>query len=64
LPNLEHYLTVKAAAQLLGISPETLRNWDQSGKLKAVRHPLNGYRLYRPERLEALLAEIARASRS
>ena len=60
-PNLGEYLTVKEAAQFLGVSPETLRNWDQSGKFKAVRHPLNGYRLYRREKLETLLAEIARA---
>ena len=61
--NLAEYLTVKKAAQFLGVSPETLRNWDQAGKLKAVRHPVNGYRLYRRARLEALLTEIARAER-
>jgi MerR family copper efflux transcriptional regulator len=64
LPNLGEYLTVKAAAQFLGISSETLRNWDQAGKLKAVRHPVNGYRLYRQEQLEALLRATARADRS
>jgi MerR family transcriptional regulator, copper efflux regulator len=60
-PNLGEYLTVKEAAQILGVSPETLRNWDQAGKFKAVRHPVNGYRLYRRERLETLLNAIARA---
>ncbi len=52
---------MKEAAQFLGVSPETLRNWDQSGKFKAIRHPVNGYRLYRREKLETLLTEIARA---
>jgi len=39
-------LTVKAAAELLGVSEQTLRRWDKAGKLRARRHPMNGYRLY------------------
>lgn len=54
--SFREYLTVKAAAEFLGVSPETLRNWDDAGKLRAVRHPVNGYRLYDPQTLEALLA--------
>lgn len=46
------YLTVAEAAALLGVSPSTLRNWDRSGKLKASRHPLNKYRIYRENDLE------------
>jgi len=49
------YLTVGEAAEFLGISPWTLRNWDNSGKLKSTRHPVSGYRFYRQEDLEALL---------
>jgi len=49
------YLTVGEAAEFLGVSPWTLRNWDKSGKLKAARHPVSGYRFYRQEDLEALL---------
>ena len=30
---------VKEAAQFPGALPETLRNWDQSRKFNAVRHP-------------------------
>ena len=39
-------LTIKAAAQELGVSEQTLRRWDKKGKLKATRHPMNVYRLY------------------
>ncbi|WP_422923267.1 MerR family DNA-binding transcriptional regulator [Singulisphaera sp. PoT] len=53
---LGDYLTVKAAASFLGVSPDTLRNWDRADKLKPSRHPINGYRLYRREQLEDLLA--------
>ena len=52
---LDEYLTIKRAAEQLGVAPDTLRNWDRSGKLRAVRHPLNRYRLYRREDLSALL---------
>jgi excisionase family DNA binding protein len=57
-PSLSDYLTVRKAAQMLGVSVSTLRNWDRSGKLKPVRHPVNGYRLYRTEDLERLLRTV------
>lgn len=52
------YLTVGEAATTLGVSRSTLRNWDRAGKLKAHRHPINGYRLYKRTELETLLHEI------
>jgi excisionase family DNA binding protein len=58
-PGFREYLTVTKAAALLGVSPDTLRNWDDAGKLKALRHPVNGYRLYHREQLEALLERTA-----
>lgn len=60
--SIHAYLTVGEAASMLGVSKSTLRNWDRVGKLKAFRHPVNGYRLYRREELEALLKKV-RASR-
>ncbi len=55
---LAEYLTVGEAAEILGVSAATLRNWDRSGKLKAHRNPLNRYRLYRREELDALLSRV------
>src|SRR5215204_5879990 len=52
---LAEYLTVGEAADFLGVSPWTLRNWDKAGRLRAVRHPKNGYRIYRQQDLEAVL---------
>ena len=43
------YLTVGEAAELLGVSKDTLRRWDRSGKLAARRHPVTEFRLYRKE---------------
>lgn len=53
--NFAQYCTVGEAAQYLGVSSATLRNWDRSGKLKPRRHPQNGYRIYLHEELDAIL---------
>lgn len=56
------YLTIQEAASMLGVSSSTLRNWDRSGKLKAVRHPFNGYRLYLRSDLENILKDIVQGA--
>jgi hypothetical protein len=53
--SLENYVRVGEAASIFGVTTKTLRNWDRSGKLQARRHPVNGYRIYLREELEALL---------
>lgn len=52
------YITIKQAAAILEVSPLTLRNWDKNGKLKAHRHPMNNYRVYKIEDLEKVIHEI------
>jgi len=59
MPNLRDFITIRQAADMIGVSPATLRNWDRSGKLNAVRNPVNRYRLYRKEDIEAFLRELA-----
>lgn len=54
-PNFSDCLTIGEAAEFLGVSTATLRNWDRSCKLKPRRHPQNGYRIYLHEDLEAVL---------
>jgi hypothetical protein len=62
-PNFADYFTIGEAAEFLGVSAATLRNWDRSGKLKPRRHPQNGYRIYLHEDLTTVLqlAEVANA---
>jgi type I restriction enzyme M protein len=43
---MDSHVTLAEAASYLGVSKATLRNWDRSGKLRAVRHPINNYRVY------------------
>lgn len=47
----EHY-SISEAAEILGRNPETLRRWDNEGKLVAVREPMSNYRVYQKEQLE------------
>jgi excisionase family DNA binding protein len=54
----EQYITIKEAASLLRVSPLTLRNWDKNGKLKAYRHPMNNYRVYKIDDLKAVVEEL------
>lgn len=58
MPTLSNFLTISEAAEALGASVSTLRNWDKAGKLKARRHPINGYRLYLQEDLDKLLNQV------
>ena len=54
----KQYLTVNEVAKIIGVSPLTVRNWDQKGRLVAYRNPLNNYRLYKISDVENLLKEI------
>lgn len=52
------FLLVKHAAELLGVSANTVRAWALSGKLQEYRHPVNNYRLFKRDEVEALLEQI------
>ena len=55
---LRDFLRISEAAEYLGVSPNTLRNWENAGKIAAHRHPVNGYRLFKQEELDALLRHV------
>lgn len=58
MTKLSEYVTTAAAAKILGVSQNTLRTWAEDGKIPVCRNPANGYRLFRPQDLEAFLKEI------
>jgi len=60
---LSDYLRISEAADYLGVSPNTLRNWVNAGKVVAFRHPVNDYRLFQREDLDALLKQVETASK-
>ena len=58
MTKLSDYLRISEAAEYLGVSPNTLRNWENAGKIEAHRHPMNSYRLFKREELDALLRQV------
>ncbi|PIQ74425.1 MAG: hypothetical protein COV85_02210, partial [Candidatus Portnoybacteria bacterium CG11_big_fil_rev_8_21_14_0_20_44_10] len=48
----EKLLTITEAAEILGVSVDTLRRWDKSGKLVAIRKEGGTHRYYRQSDLE------------
>ncbi len=55
---LDDFLTVTAAAEFLGVSPNTIRNWGREAKIPEHRHPVNNYRLFKRGDLEKLLRQV------
>lgn len=49
--DLPQYLTLKQACELLQVHPNTLRNWDRKGILKAIRIGERRLRRYKKEDL-------------
>ncbi len=55
----DEFLLVKEAAEVLGVSANTIRAWAAAGKLQEYRHPVNNYRLFRREEVDRLLQQIS-----
>jgi excisionase family DNA binding protein len=63
MTKLNDYVKVAEAAQLLGVSQNTLRAWAETGKIPVYRNPANGYRLFLRSELERFLGNISRKRR-
>lgn len=61
MTKLDSYLTIKEAAEYLGVSANTLRNWGRDNKLPMHRNPINGYRLFKITDLDKFLANIEKS---
>ncbi|MCD4817918.1 MAG: MerR family transcriptional regulator [Candidatus Cloacimonetes bacterium] len=58
MKNIKYY-TISETADILGLSSQTLRRWDKNGKFKSQRHPINNYRIYTEEQINALVSRLA-----
>ncbi len=58
---MKNYYSLSETAELLTVSKQTLRRWDDAGKLKATRMP-NSYRAYSAESLDPYLNANSRHS--
>ena len=46
------YYSISKFSKILGVTPQTLRNWDKADKLKPHHTAANGYRYYSQEQLD------------
>ncbi|MEG6534367.1 MAG: MerR family transcriptional regulator, partial [Caldibacillus thermoamylovorans] len=49
------YYSIHEFSKLINRTPQTLRNWDKSGKLKPHHTGSNGYRYYSHDQLKEVL---------
>jgi len=56
----EKLLTITEAAEILGVSVDTLRRWDKSGKLVAIRKEGGTHRYYRQSDLEIFASDLVK----
>ncbi len=55
---MSDYISLSEASELLGKSKETLRRWDNEGKLNAVREPMSNYRMYKKSEINSLFSSF------
>ena len=48
---MSKYYSINEFSKILGVSAQTLRNWDKNNKLKPHHTSSNGYRYYSHEQL-------------
>ena len=56
----EKLLTIREAAEILGVSIDTLRRWDKSGKLAAIRKEGGVHRYYREKDLQIFASDLVK----
>ncbi len=54
----QELITIGEASEILGVSIDTLRRWDKSGKLSPVKTSDAGYRLYARSQIELFLNDL------
>ena len=59
----EGFVTVKQAAELLDVAPNTVRAWGAAGNITEYRHPVNNYRLYMKSELEKVLEKVRKSAK-
>ena len=52
---MTEYYSIHKVSKMLGVTPQTLRNWDKSGRLTPHHTSSNGYRYYSSEQLNQFL---------
>lgn len=52
---MKKYYSIREFSKIIGVSSQTLRNWDHSGRLKPHHKTVSGYRYYSDEQLNLIM---------
>ena len=63
IKNIDEIITLKEACVLLRCHPNTLRKWDNSGFLKAIRFGTRGDRKYHRGDIEKLISKMKKTDK-
>ena len=55
---MEEFLTIRKVSRILGVTPQTLRNWEKKGIFVPYRNPVNNYRVYKTSQVNSLLEKM------
>lgn len=55
---MDNFISIREAASIIGVNTETLRRWDKNGKFQSSRNPINNYRVYSIEKVQAFVKEL------
>lgn len=56
--NKKDYIEIKEAADILGVSTQTLRTWEKKGKFPVYKNSMSGWRYYKREDIEKFAETI------
>lgn len=63
MTKLSDYALTTEAAEILGVSQNTVRTWAKDGKIPMHRNPANGYRLFKRSDLVRFLNQIEQSAK-
>ncbi len=63
MEKLSGYVKIAEAAEILGVSRNTVRAWGEAGRIPMHVNPANRYRLFRRKDLEMFLNQVADSNR-
>ena len=55
---MSKYYSIQEFSKIIGVSAQTLRNWDANGKLHPHHTTVSGYRYYSDEQLNQVIIAI------
>lgn len=55
-------ISIRVAAEILGVHPRTLARWDDSGKLPAIRRGKDGRRRYKIKTIKNIVTNLKASS--